>query len=284
MRRSKSISPWITGPLAAAVSLALIWQEWRRPLRRSTQPKGERQLRNLALAGLGAITVAAAESPLIQPLARMVARKRWGLLGCAKLPLWAETAVALLLMDYTFYAWHVLLHRIPLLWRFHAVHHVDIDMDVSTALRFHAGELLLSVPWRAAQVLLIGLTPLTFSVWQFWFALCVLFQHSNVRIPITWERRLNRLLVTPRMHGIHHSVKYEETNSNWSSGLTVWDCLHGTLRLDVPQQEILIGVPAFQDVRTVSLLNVLLLPFREQPEYWQFDDGATQAPFRFGKS
>ena len=164
------------------------------PLRRSTMPKQKRQLRNLIIAGLGVATSAVAEAPIVQPLARITEEKRWGLLGRARLPFWMEAALALVLMDYSFYFWHILLHRVPLLWRFHAVHHVDQDMDASTALRFHAGELLLSVPMRAAQVAAIGLTPRTFSLWQIWFALCVLFQHSNVRIPIEWERRLNRVI------------------------------------------------------------------------------------------
>lgn len=215
---------------------------------------------------------------MIQPLAFWVEHRRWGLLGQASLPSWAEAAIALLLMDYTFYIWHVLLHRVPFLWRFHAVHHVDLDLDVSTAMRFHFGELLVSIPWRAAQILGIGLTPFTFSLWQVAFALCVLFHHSNVEIPIGWERIFNRVFVTPRMHGVHHSIVKDETNSNWSSGLTVWDWLHGTLRLNVPQQEITIGVPAFQDPDAVVLPKVLAMPFGEVPEYWRLPDGRTPDP------
>jgi len=232
-----------------------------------------RQARNFAVAGLAAVTVVAAESPIVQPLARLVERRGWGLLGYARLPLWAECVFALLLMDYTFYIWHVLLHRVPFLWRFHAVHHVDLDLDTSTALRFHFGELFLSVPWRAAQVAVIGLTPFTFSLWQIAFAVCVLFHHSNAAIPIAWERRIVRLFVTPRMHGIHHSVVERETNSNWSSGLTVWDWLHGTLRLNTPQDEIVIGVPAFQRLFSVVLPKILVMPFRRQPAYWHYPDG-----------
>ena len=282
--RNKSISPWLAGPLVAGAFVALVWLEWRRPLRPGTASKPRRQIRNFAIAGLGAVSVAAAETPLIQPLARLVANRQWGLLGRAGLPLWAQAAAALLLMDYSFYLWHVLLHRVPVLWRFHAVHHVDLDMDASTALRFHAGELLLSIPWRAAQVAAIGLTPFTFSLWQIWFALCVLWQHSNVHMPIRWERRLNRLLVTPRMHAIHHSDVAEETNSNWSSGLTVWDWLHGTLRLNVPQHVITIGVPAFNDPRLAALPRVLAMPFEEQPDYWRYPDGTTPAPHALGSA
>ena len=267
------LSPWIAGPLVAGVFVLLTWQERRRPLRQRVEPGLRHAVRNFAVAGIGALTMVVFESPLIQPLARMVEQRRWGLLGALPLPAWAQAGIALALMDYTFYLWHVLLHRAPLLWRFHAVHHVDRDLDTSTALRFHFGEILISVPWRAAQVLLIGLNPFTFAMWQVWFALCVMFHHSNLRLPIQWERRINRILVTPRMHGVHHSNQPDETNSNWSSGFTIWDWLHGTLRLSVPQQEIEIGVPAFHDSGTVVLPQLLRMPFEDQPEYWRYPDG-----------
>jgi len=270
MRR---FSPWIAGPLILGAFVFLTWQEWRRPLRKRIEPRIRHGVRNFVIACLGALTVVVFEAPLIQPLARIVEQRRWGLLGVLQLPVWAEAGVALVLMDYTFYVWHILLHRAPLLWRFHAMHHVDLDLDTSTALRFHFGELVASVPWRAAQVLAIGLNPFTFSMWQVWFALCVMFHHSNLRLPVQWERRINRILVTPRMHGVHHSNHPEETNSNWSSGLTIWDWLHGTLRLGVLQEEIEIGVPAFHDPSSVVLPKLLLMPFEHQPEYWRFPDG-----------
>lgn len=269
----KRISSWIAGPLVIGAFALLVWQERRRPLRKQVEPFWPRHARNFALAGLGALTTIAFEAPLIQPLAKLVEERNWGLLGIFRLHGTIAALAALVLMDYSFYAWHVLLHRVPMLWRFHAVHHVDLDLDTSTALRFHFGELLLSIPWRAAQVLIIGLSPMTFSLWQVWFALCVMFHHSNVRLSIQWERRINRLLVTPRMHGVHHSNLPEESNSNWSSGLTVWDWLHKTLRLNVPQAEIEIGVPAFQNASAVVLPAILAMPFRDQPDYWRFPDG-----------
>lgn len=270
-RNVQPLSPWITGPLVAGAFVALLLLELRRPLRRSRESKPLRQARNFAIAGVGAVAMIAAETPIIQPLTNAIALRRWGLLGSLNLPLWAEVAAALVLMDYTFYIWHWMMHRLPFLWRFHAVHHVDLDLDVSTAARFHFGELLISVPWRAAQVAIIGLTPLTFSIWQLGFALCVLFHHSNVRMPGGVERLVNILLVTPRMHGIHHSAVQQETDSNWSSGLTVWDWLHGTLRLNIPQETITIGVPAYEDPRLVTLPKALAMPFQEQPDYWHPD-------------
>src|SRR5205807_5206629 len=151
-------------------------------------------------------------------------------------------------------------------------------LDASTALRFHFAEMFASIPWRAGQVVLIGLTPFSFSVWQCVFLLSILFHHSNVELPISWERRLNRFIVTPRMHGIHHSIVERETNSNWSSGLTLWDWLHGTLRLNVPQGEITIGVPAFLEPKAVTLPRILAIPFEKQPPSWQFPTGSAPEP------
>jgi sterol desaturase/sphingolipid hydroxylase (fatty acid hydroxylase superfamily) len=271
---TRPFPPWITGVVGAGALALLAWLERRKPLRRSVEPKLRREARNLTVAGVSAIAVVLAERPIVMPLAALVEKQNWGLLRRFGLPLWLEIAAALVLMDYTFYIWHVLMHRIPLLWRFHLVHHVDLDLDASTALRFHFTEILASVPWRAGQVLLIGLTPFTFSIWQCLFLLSILFHHSNVELPVRWERFLNKLIVTPRMHGIHHSIVERETNSNWSSGLTVWDWLHGTLRLNVPQAEVTIGVPAFQDPKAVTLPRVLVMPFEHLPPSWEFLNGA----------
>ena len=247
----------------------LVWLERRRPLRRAVEPVPTREARNLAVAAVGAVALGATEKPLAEALTSLVERRRWGLLKVLRLPAWVEVALAVVLLDYTLYLWHVLTHRVPLLWRFHLVHHVDLDLDASTALRFHFAELLASVPFRAAQILVIGVSPMAFSVWQTFLMLSILFHHSNVRLPVEVERRLNRLVVTPRMHGIHHSDVREETNSNWSSGLTVWDWLHGTLRLDVPQSEITIGVPAYRDARELALAEILKMPFGEERPAWQ---------------
>src|SRR5205807_6698847 len=130
----------------------------------------------------------------------------------------------------------------------------------STALRFHFGELTLSIPWRAAQIMAIGVGPDTLSVWQTALFISILFHHSNVDLPLGLERTINAFVVTPRMHGIHHSMVPEDTDSNWSSGLTLWDWLHGTLRLNVPQRDVTIGVPAYRDPRDVTLIRSLELP------------------------
>lgn len=250
-------------------AFGLLWLlERRRPLRRAVEPRLRRNARNLAVAATAAAALRLLERPLVEPLTALVEKRRWGLLKLARLPQWLEVGLALLLMDYTLYLWHVLTHRAPFLWRFHVAHHVDLDLDASTALRFHFGELALSTGWRACQVTAIGVSPLSLSVWQTFLLLSIIFHHSNVRLPLEVERKLNRVLVTPRMHGIHHSTIREETNANWSSGLTLWDRLHGTLCLNVAQDEITIGVPAYREPEEVGLIEVLKLPFGRQRPTW----------------
>lgn len=249
---------------------ALVWLERRRPLRRKVESKLVRDARNLAVAAAGGATLRLLEAPVADRLTRLVERRRWGLLKLAPLPRWLEVPLAVVLLDYTLYLWHVLTHRSPFLWRFHVVHHADLDLDTTTAIRFHFGELAISVAWRAAQIALLGVGPTSLAAWQTALFVSVLFHHSNVRLPAAAERRLVRFVVTPRMHGIHHSIVREETDSNWSSGLTVWDRLHGTLKLDVPQEEITIGVPAFREPEQVTIGRSLALPFEEQPDSWQF--------------
>jgi sterol desaturase/sphingolipid hydroxylase (fatty acid hydroxylase superfamily) len=277
---TRPVPQWIAGAIGGGFLLLLAWLERRRPLRRPVEPKLRREARNLSVAGISAIAIMLAERPIVMPLTALVEKRHWGLLRQFKFGLLLEVVIALLLMDYTFYVWHIIMHRVPLLWRFHLVHHVDLDLDASTALRFHFTEILASVPWRAGQVVLIGLTPFTFTLWQCAFLLCILFHHSNVELSIGLERVLNKLLVTPRMHGIHHSIVESETNSNWSSGLTVWDWLHGTMRLNVPQPEITIGVPAYQEPSAVTLPRVLALPFEQLPPSWDFSTGAAPEPHR----
>src|ERR1700722_1684915 len=255
------IPRWLSACIVAGTFLTLAFLERRRPLRRTVEPGLPRTGRNLAIATIGLIAVNLAETPIVARAAAMVERRGWGLVKWFRLPLWLEVCAAVVLMDYTLYLWHVLTHRVPALWRFHAVHHADLDLDASTAVRFHFGELTLAAPWRVAQILAIGTSPLALSIWQTGLLASILFHHSNLELPLDVERRLSRLIVTPRMHGIHHSVLHGETEANWSSGLSVWDSLHRTLRLNVPQSGITIGVSGLQRTEDVGLTRMLALPF-----------------------
>jgi sterol desaturase/sphingolipid hydroxylase (fatty acid hydroxylase superfamily) len=148
---------------------------------------------------------------------------------------------------------------------------VDIDLDVSTGVRFHVGGLLLSIPWRAAQIRIIGVSPLSLSIWQTMMLVAIAFHHSNIALPPAFERKLGRILVTPRMHGIHHSMVREETNSNWSSGLSIWDRMHRTMRLNIPQTELTIGLPFQRE--SLGLPAALKLPAMVRGTEWVLPSG-----------
>lgn len=246
------VAGWVAG---------LLWWEHKRSLRRVVDSKLKRDARNLVMAGFAAAATQLLEVPVALALASRAQRQGTGLLQFLPFPGWVKAFTAILLLDYTLYIWHRLTHRVPLLWRFHRVHHLDREMDASTALRFHFGEITLSVAFRAAQIWSIGPTPAMYVGWQTFLILCILFHHANIRLPIAWEQRLATVFVTPRLHGIHHSIAPDEINSNWSSGLTAWDRLHGTLRMDVPQDSIIIGVEGFRDDKSQRLGNLLILPF-----------------------
>lgn len=256
-----------------AVFILLFYLEHRRPLRRTVESRRIRTGRNLAVFGLSAATLQWLEVPLVRPLAQQVESHGWGLLHLVELPDWLRWTLAFLLLDYTLFVWHWLTHRVGFLWRFHVVHHADLDMDASTALRFHFGEMALSIPYRLAQVRLLGIDAAPLIIWQHVLVASILFHHSNISIPLRWERWLASAFVTPRMHGIHHSIVHNETDSNWSTIFSWWDRLHGTLRLNVPQQEITIGVPAYRQPWQVSLGRLLRLPFVRQTDTWQLPEG-----------
>lgn len=247
--------------IVGMVIVAILWRETQGPLRRRVEPRFIHTIRNAAVGGIGAAAVHLAETPVVLPFATMIHGRGVGLLPLLSVPVWLEVVLACVLMDYTLYLWHVLTHKLPWLWRFHVVHHADLDLDASTAVRFHFGELLISIPWRLAQITLVGTSPLTLVIWQTATLVSILFHHSNVELPARLEHALSWMIVTPRMHGIHHSVADDEVNSNWSSGLAVWDRLHRTFRLDVPQHTITIGVPGYQAPRDVGLARMLALPF-----------------------
>lgn len=245
----------VLGTLAATLLL-----ERRRPLRRLRRDHVRRDARNASMALMSLATIALTETPLV----RKVQQKRWGLLPRLGLPRFAELALAVVLLDYTLYVWHVLTHKLPPLWRLHRVHHSDLDLSASTALRFHFVEMLVSAPWRAAQVALIGAGPHALSLWQTLTTMAILFHHANIRLPLALERALSRVVVTPRMHGIHHSIVPGETNSNWGTILSLPDYLHRTLRLNVPQEELTIGIPAFRRTEEVRLGRLMRMPFGAQ--------------------
>jgi sterol desaturase/sphingolipid hydroxylase (fatty acid hydroxylase superfamily) len=243
------------------------------PLRLGIRPLLGRLLVNIAISALAFAAAMLMVRPAALSVLAWASERPFGLIHVVPMPVAVQFIIAFLLMDLAFYWWHVANHRIPFLWRFHNVHHIDPDLDVSTAFRFHAGEVALSTAFRIVQVGVIGLSAWMFAVYEIVFQANTLFHHSNVRLPIRIERLLNLVIVTPRMHGIHHSQVRDETDSNYSVVFSWWDRLHRTLGLNIPQSEIVIGVPGYAEPTDNSFSNALLLPFRRQRDYWRRPDG-----------
>jgi sterol desaturase/sphingolipid hydroxylase (fatty acid hydroxylase superfamily) len=246
--------------LIGGLLLGLWLAERRRPLRERREDPARHDGRNLAVAALGGLATSLLERPIVQPLAGLVARRRWGLVQRLPVPAPLQDALAVVLMDYTLYLWHVLTHRSALLWRLHQVHHADLDLTASTALRFHFGEMIASVPWRAAQVLLIGTGPRALTVWRRLLLPSIVFHHTDLRLPAGLERRLAWLVATPRLHGVHHAAERSWSDSNWSSGLTLWDRLHGTYRSE-PVQPAELGVEGLRRPEQVRFGRLVTMPF-----------------------
>jgi sterol desaturase/sphingolipid hydroxylase (fatty acid hydroxylase superfamily) len=254
-------SSYVRSALLIAAAAAVLVLERSRRARPYVERPSTHVGRNLLVAGLAATTVHLCETPVVVPIARTVTRRGWGLTSMIGGHPGLRDVVAIVLLDYTLYVWHILVHRLPWLWRFHLVHHVDLDLDASTGLRFHAGELVASIPWRAVQIIAIGVTPRALAVWQSLTIGSVLFHHSNTALSDRGERLLSWIVATPRMHAIHHSIDPVQLHSNFSSGLAIWDRLHGTARFDDRASDVTVGVLGYLDAGAVTLIRILGLPF-----------------------
>jgi len=247
--------------LGATACTVLLLAERARPLRRPTLGKWRRVLINLAIGGLGGAALAIVYGPVVFGSIERARGANFGLLRWIPLPGWLATVAAVALLDYTLWIWHWLNHRVPVLWRFHAAHHADLDLDVSTAFRFHVGELLLSVPFRALQVGFIGVDVPVLLFWEALLFVATEFHHSNLRLPLSFERWLRVGMITPRMHGIHHSIVPAEVNSNFGTLLSLWDRVHRTFLVGIRQSQIEIGLAEMRDPSRLGLLGSLAVPF-----------------------
>jgi sterol desaturase/sphingolipid hydroxylase (fatty acid hydroxylase superfamily) len=248
---------------------ALLLIETYATLRRFTRPRLQRITVNMIFSTLAAAAGTLAVRPAGLETAAWAAKHGYGLLNVINMPAQAKFVAGFLLMVLSFYYWHRTNHEIPIMWRFHNIHHADPDLDVTTSFRFHFVEILYSSLFRFVQVTLLGVSPRLYIVYELFFALETMFHHSNVRLPIGFERVLNKIIVTPRMHGIHHSTYRNEANTNYSDIFSWWDRLHRSLKLNVVQSDVQIGVPAYRDVSDNTLGSLIAIPFRAQRKYWQ---------------
>lgn len=259
--------------IVVAFGFLLFLLERMFPLRRTKARLLPRVFVNVCLSAFTLAVAVLGVQPLVTHLLQWTSQTPFGLLQALSLPSQISAILGFLILDLTFYYWHLANHLIPFLWRFHNVHHIDPDLDVSTGFRFHFGEVAWSAVFRIIQISLVGPSLVTFAAYELVFRGCVYFHHSNLRLPIRVERLLNLIFVTPRMHGIHHSQVFAETNSNYGTVFPWWDRLHRTLRLNIPQRDIAIGIAGYSAPADNTLWYALSLPFRRQRDYWRRRDG-----------
>lgn len=245
-------------PLVALGVFAVLEQVF--PRRQRTEPLGKRAQKNIIFASFGIVTMLGLNRLLILPAARFTVEHRFGILQRRRLPQALETALGLALLDYTLYLWHDLSHRVEFLWRMHVVHHADPDMDVTTGIRFHLVELAMSIPLRALIVGAFGVSPRAMDTWQTAIVVSSVFHHANMQLPRTIERWLSFFIVTPRLHEIHHAQVGTDRNSNFSSGLALWDLLHRTHKIH-PSTPVRIGLPESIQGDESTVRAMLMRPF-----------------------
>lgn len=231
------------------------------PYRPSPISKLKRWVTNLSLTALNGVVLNLIFGSAILGTLTYVAENRLGLLYTLGLPPWVRIVVVVAFMDFVLYVWHLLNHEMPTLWRLHRVHHSDLNMDVSTAARFHIGELTISSLIRIFLIFPLGVTLLELVVFEALLVLAAQFHHSVVRVPNRFERLWWLLFVPPSMHRIHHSVIIRERDSNYGTIFSIWDRLLGTLLTDVEQDGIRIGLGAYQDPQKLRLVQLLMMPF-----------------------
>ena len=234
------------------------------PRRRLTVSKPLRWINNLALVFLNSFVLRLLFPAAAVGVALFASEQGWGLLNYYQLPLSASVIITVVAMDFVIYIQHVMVHAIPLLWRFHRVHHADLDYDVTTGARFHTLEIILSMLIKFATIVLLGPPVVGVIIFEVMLNATAMFNHANIKLPASVDRVLRWVLVTPDMHRVHHSVEDNETNSNFGFSLTWWDRLFGTYIAQprAGQQGMTIGIHHYRDERKVDRLpGMLMLPF-----------------------
>ena len=235
------------------------------PRRALTLSKAQRWSANLGLVALNTVLLR-----LIFPLAgagmaAFCAENGWGMLNHFQVPAILAVPLAVIALDFVIWLQHVMVHAVPLFWRLHRVHHADPDYDVTTGARFHPLEIVLSMLIKFATIVVLGPPVVAVVIFEVLLNATAMFNHGNIGLPATLDRVLRRVLVTPDMHRVHHSIQDDETNSNFGFNLPWWDRLFGTYR-DQPragQLGMVIGIRDHADPREVARLDgMLLLPFR----------------------
>ena len=255
----------LTAFLGVFVAVAL-WEALA-PRRATTYSRAQRWPHNLGLVALNSVLVRLLVPGAAIAVAVAGETRGWGLINALGLSGAPAVLLALVLLDLAIYFQHVMFHAVPTLWRLHRVHHSDLEFDLTTGTRFHPIEILLSTLIKMAAVVAIGAPAIAVLVFEVLLNATSMFNHANARLPAAFDRRLRLLVVTPDMHRVHHSVDYNETNSNFGFNVPWWDRLFGTYRAQpaAGHDAMTLGVDAFRTRADLRLDRLLLQPFRDTP-------------------
>lgn len=235
------------------------------PRRVRSQKRSQRWVTNwgITIANAVLLRVMAIAMPLLAVgVAMDAADNGWGLFNALMLPGWIEVIAAILILDFVIWAQHLITHKVPLLWRLHRVHHADVDMDVTTAIRFHPVEIALSMALKIGVVYLLGPAAIAVILFEIILNGTAMFNHANIRLPLRVDAIVRRVLVTPDMHRVHHSVHRKEHDSNYGFALSIWDQMFGTYIAQPAEghDDMAVGLE-WQDERPARLGWSLSLPF-----------------------
>ena len=233
------------------------------PRRKPAYSKPKRWLSNLGISALNTLVVRIS-FPIAGVAAAMLAQERqWGLLNQLPLAAWLNILVFLLLFDLAIYWQHRLFHVVPWLWRFHRMHHTDVDYDLTTGSRFHPCSILISAAIKIALVIVLGASAAAILTAEVVLNVTAMFNHSNLKLPQSMDHKLRKILVTPDMHRIHHSTDSIEHNANFGFNFPWWDRIFGSY-LDQPKmshEDMDIGITGFQERKSIDIFTLLIQPF-----------------------
>lgn len=237
------------------------------PRRELTMSKLTRWGSNLGIVLIDNLLVRLLFPVLAIGVALSAQENSWGLLNNIPLPFWLSVGIGVLALDLIIYLQHLMFHAVPALWRLHMMHHADLDIDVTTGLRFHPLEIIISMLIKLSAIAALGPSVLAVLIFEITLNATAMFNHSNVKIPLAVDKVLRLLVVTPDMHRVHHSVTIRETNSNFGFNFPWWDRLLGTYRAQpaAGHEGMTIGLSQFRDPKRNNLMWMLALPFIGKP-------------------
>jgi sterol desaturase/sphingolipid hydroxylase (fatty acid hydroxylase superfamily) len=245
--------------LATFSALEILFQ-FRRPL----ESKIKHYIRNISIGVSNGLIMYITVGSIIVAYYEALAKHGIGLLNLFHLDGWTNIILSLIFLDFVTYIWHMAYHKVPFLWRLHRVHHSDLDVDVTSASRFHLSEVAFSSGFKMLVGLLWGPSAIALAVHEAALGLAAQFQHANIRIPEPWESTIRLVFVTPDMHHIHHSDEVKETNSNYSNLFSIWDRLFGTYTELTEQEKIIYGLKDYPKIEDVSMKKLIAMPLGHQ--------------------